>query len=69
MPASRSVNVCARLMSQSKAHTIESDRLEHKPSQLAGRESVAPMWDQSSVQKELRVIWKWIVDRDRGVLL
>ena len=65
VPASRSVNVFARLMSQSKAHTIGNDRLAHKPSQLAGRESVAPMWDQSSVQKELRVIRKWIVVRDR----
>ena len=69
MPASRSVDVCARLMSQSKVHTIGNDRLAHKPSQLAGRESVAPMWDQSSVQKELRVIWKRFVVRGRGVLL
>ena len=69
MPASRSVNVCVRLLSQSNAHSMGGNRNAHSSSQLAGKENVSPMWGQSSFLKELRVMRKWFVIRGRRILL
>ena len=48
---------------------MEDNCKAHGPSQLAGKENVSPMWSQSSKQKELRVMRKWLVIRCRRMSL
>ena len=48
---------------------MEENRKAHSPRQLAGRENIAPVWSQSSKQKELRVVRKRLMIKRRGTLL